>query len=151
MRFEDSKRSGNFSPRPGGRGFFLTSRWYFKNGKPVLKFYSRTSNDQWRFRRSWVFQKFLKYAQKGENRTNNSSSRTRHGSDASLRHAKSIANPELCYQNFFYLKVSGYAGGNGEAFGAANVRTGAQVLSLDALRRGFSFSHKQIGIIKEVL
>ncbi|NLI98410.1 hypothetical protein GX441_07100 [bacterium] len=145
----NSKECGDYSPRPSGRGFFLLSRWSFKNGKPLLKFYAHTPNDQWRFRRSWIFKKFLSRALRGENRTNNSSSKTRHGSDAVCRYIRSIANPDICFDSFFYLLVSGYAGGNSEASMAAYVRADALDSSLDALRRGFYFAEIN-GITKEV-
>ncbi len=143
-----SKRSGDSSPRPRGRGFFLPSRWSFKNGKLSLKFYARTPNDQWRFRRSWIFQKFLKHGLKGENLTNNASSKTRHGSDAFCRHVRSIANPELCYDSFFYLLVSGF-GGDANLFKAVRYESALPFILTPTLSRGISLASENV-ITKEV-
>lgn len=117
----------------------MPSRWSFKNGRLSLKFYARTPNDQWRFRRSWIFQKFLKHGQKGENLTNNASSKTRHGSDAFCRHVRSIANPELCYDSFFYLLVSGF-GGDANLFKAVRYESALPFILTPTLSRGISLN-----------
>jgi len=97
-----------FGPRPFGRGIFLririlSNQWYIVQDKLTLKFTQR-DNNQWALHRSRSLRMFARHSDKGENRTNSCSSKTRHGSDAICRYIK-FASPDICYANFLLPEV----------------------------------------------
>lgn len=70
-----------------------------------MSFASRTDRNRWRFLRNRSPYNTARHGERGENRTNNLTSKTRRGSDAVCRYIK-FASPEICYANFYYLEVS---------------------------------------------
>ncbi|MBN2380215.1 hypothetical protein JXM67_10500 [candidate division WOR-3 bacterium] len=101
-----------FRPRPIGRGIFLTGSWCVEGGKLVLRYTPTRRRNPWFSRRGNIFQFSTRHGAKGENRTNNCSSKTRTGSAAEQRFLKSIATPDLYYLHYFCREKSDDGGGS---------------------------------------
>ncbi len=129
----------NISLRPNGRGIFLEAQWCFENGKLVMKFSKSGCRNRWGFTKSRIPYKYARHGERGENRTNSCASKTRQGLDAVCRYMK-YACPDICYDNFFYLKFSDHGGGTSNLIRSGAVvqnRVASHFFSLDALRQGF--------------
>ncbi|MBD3287013.1 hypothetical protein GF359_10210 [candidate division WOR-3 bacterium] len=103
-----------FGPRPKCRGIILQSRWSFEGDDLVLSYSPLRERYPWSRKGFRLPRFYTRHGAKGENRTNNCASKTRHGSAAELRFLKSLATPDLCFMYYFSSREDSDDGGGSD-------------------------------------